>query len=135
MAKNTAAVLDESIEAEIEAELTPKQIINEGIGRVVEATGIDIQKSRYKAMRAIAYQAFVEAIESEDFDGLVDRAIQNADSLPSGWELERAKKAEETPTPAKAKAAAKPAAKATTAKAATTKPAAAKTTRPRRPAR
>lgn len=138
MAKNTAAVLDESIEAEIEAELTPKQIINEAIGRVVEATGIDIQKSRYKAMRAIAYQAFVESIESEDFDGLVDRAIQNADSLPSGWELERAEKAEETQAPkakAAAKSTAKPAAKATTAKAATTKPAAAKTTRPRRPAR
>jgi hypothetical protein len=56
---------------------------------VVEVTGIDVQKKRYKAMRAIAYQAFSEAIERGDFESLVDRALANLDSLPRGWEIER----------------------------------------------
>lgn len=103
MAKNT-----EEVEVE-EAETAPteKQVINEGIARVIEATGIDVQKNRYKAMRAIAFQAFLEAIESDDFDGLVDRAIENVDALPSGWEIERPEKAE-------VEAKAKPVKKATT---------------------
>lgn len=120
--KAAAAVETETIEAEVEAELTPKQIINEAIGRVVEATGIDVQKNRYKAMRAIAFQAFVEAIDNEDFDALVDRAIANVDDLPSGWEIERVAGEEAAPVKpapkakaAPAKAAAKPAAKATPA--------------------
>lgn len=113
--KNTPAVLDESIEAEVEAELTPKQIINEAIGRVVEGVGIDVQKNRYKAMRAIAFQAFTEAIESGDFDALVDRAIKNVDNLPSGWEIERVEKAEPVKAPAKKAAATKAPAKAKTA--------------------
>jgi hypothetical protein len=40
-------------------------------------------------MRAIAYQAFVEAIERDDFESMVDRALANVDSLPAGWEIER----------------------------------------------
>lgn len=89
---------------------TPQQIVNEGIARVIEATGIDIQKSRYKAQRAIAWQAFVEAIEAGDFEGLVNRAIANVGALPSGWEIE---------VPAKPEPVAAPAKKATTAKPAT----------------
>lgn len=87
MAKNTA--VDAELGDETESESTPKQLINEGIARVVESTGIDGQKSRYKAMRAIAYQAFVNAIDNGTFDKLVDEAIANSDDLPSGWELER----------------------------------------------
>lgn len=109
-----AAVLDETLEdTEVAATVEPttKQIISEGIARVIDATGIDVQKNRYKAMRAIAFQAFATAIEDGTFDELVDEAIANVDSLPSGWEIER------TPAEAPVKPAAK--AKATPAKAAT----------------
>lgn len=120
MAKNTAAVLDESLD-EAEVELTPKQIINTGITQVLESSGIDVQHSRYKAMRAIAYQAFVNAIEDGSFDELVEQAIANADDLPSGWELERAAKVEaEKPAPKAAKATKAPAKKATAKSTSTT---------------
>ena len=79
------------------AESTPtdKDIVDAGINRMVEALGIDVQKARYKAMRAIAWQAFIEYIDEDIFDDLVERAITNAPDLPSGWELARpvAKKA------------------------------------------
>lgn len=73
------------------AESTPtdKDIVNAGINRMVEALGIDVQKARYKAMRAIAWQAFIEYIDEDIFDDLVERAITNAPDLPSGWELAR----------------------------------------------
>ena len=102
--KNTAAVLDEDLdtEAEAEAELTEKQIINEGIMRVIEVTGIDVQKNRYKAMRAIAFEAFAQAIAENRFDELVDEALANLDSLPSGWEIERVEKVAEVVKPVKA---------------------------------
>ena len=116
-----AATEVEEIEDEATAEATPKQIINEAIGRVVENLGIDVQKNRYKAMRAIAFQAFTEAIESGDFDDLVDRAIANVDTLPSGWEIERVAK-DEAPAAKPAKTAAKKTAtKAAPAKASTRK--------------
>lgn len=113
-----AAVLEDETVDEVEettAEPTTKQVINEGIAAVIEATGIDVQKNRYKAMRAIAFQAFSEAIESGDFDGLVERAIANIDELPAGWEIERPAKDD---APAKATPAKKatPATKATPAK-------------------
>ena len=66
---------------------TSQQTVNEGIARVIAATGIDVQKNRYKAMRAIAWQSFVDAIEEGTFDALVKRAIANVDALPSGWEI------------------------------------------------
>lgn len=95
------------------AESTPtdKDIVDAGINRMVEALGIDVQKARYKAMRAIAWQAFIEYIDEGIFDDLVERAITNAPDLPSGWELARpvAKKA--------AKPAAKKSSKKTTKKA------------------
>lgn len=73
------------------AESTPtdKDIVDAGINRMVEALGIDVQKARYKAMRAIAWQAFIEYIDEGIFDDLVERAITNAPDLPSGWELAR----------------------------------------------
>ena len=114
----------------IETELTPKQVINDGIARFIEETGIDGQKARYKAQRAIAYQAFLEAIDADDFDALVDRAIAGADELPAGWGLERtvAEPKEAAPAKAKAKAPAKRPAKAAAK-------APAKTAARRRPAR
>jgi ribosomal protein L12E/L44/L45/RPP1/RPP2 len=69
------------------AEQTPLEIVNAGIMQVIEAHGIDIQKARYKAMRAIAWQAFIESIETGDFEELVNRASGNVDDLPAGWEL------------------------------------------------
>lgn len=102
--KTAAPVETEEVE-ETTAEQTPKQIINAGIDRFNESVTVNGQHFRYKSLRAIAYQAFVEAIENGDFDELVGRAIANADSLPSGFELARAPKDE---APAKApKAAAK----------------------------
>lgn len=134
-----AAVLeDETVEAEVEetTEPTTKQVINEGIARVIEATGIDVQKNRYKAMRAIAFQAFANAIADGTFDDLVDEAIANIDELPAGWEIERPAKDD---APAKATPAKKatPATKATPAKrparaSAKAAPAAAKRARPAR---
>lgn len=96
------AQVTEEVEV-VETVVTPKQVINEGVLKVVEKTGVDTQKARYKAMRAIAYQAFIEAIENEDFEALVDRAIDNIDDLPAGWTMERVVKAEveAKPTPAK----------------------------------
>ena len=88
------AQVTEEVEV-VETVATPKQVINEGVLKVVEATGVDTQKARYKAMRAIAYQAFIEAIENEDFEALVDRAIGNIDNLPHGWTMERVGKVEE----------------------------------------
>lgn len=73
-----AATFDESL-----------PLITEAITQVMEAHGITVQKARYKAMRAIAYQAFVNAIEAQSFDDLVEQAISNAGNLPSGWELQR----------------------------------------------
>jgi len=70
------------------AQLTPQQIVNDGILKVIVATGIDVQKNRYKGMRAIAWQAFANAIESGTFDKLVAQAIINVDQLPAGWEIE-----------------------------------------------
>lgn len=129
--KNTAAVLDETVD-EVSAEPTAKQIINDGIARVIDATGIDVQKNRYKAMRAIAFQAFSEAIENGTFDQLVDDAIANVDELPSGWEIEKPVKDDAPAKPVKA-AATKAPAKTATKKAAPAK-APAKTAR-RRPTR
>lgn len=128
MAKSTkstkAAVLDDTIEEAEEtttsAEPTTKQIINDGITRVLEASGVGVQHARYKAMRAIAFEAFAQHIEAGTFDDLVDTAIANIGDLPSGWEMERTEKTE-SPKPAKSAKAAKPAEKAAPAKKSATK--------------
>lgn len=96
---------------------TLQQIVKEGIARVVEAHDIDVQKSRYKAMRAIAWQSFVNAIEAGTFDALVEVAIANIKQLPSGWEIVAPAKPEPVAT-AQVEAAVKKSA-TTTAKAAT----------------
>ncbi|AVJ49241.1 hypothetical protein SEA_ERLA_39 [Microbacterium phage Erla] len=122
-----AAVLEDEVVETESTEPTLKQIVNEGIVKVIDATGIDIQKNRYKAMRAIAWQAFVEAIEGDDFEGLVDRAIANVDELPTGWEIEKPAGEEPKPVAKTAPAKKAPAAKAApAAKTAARKPAAAK---------
>lgn len=132
MARATKAAVEEVEETEVvEAEQTPKQVINEGISRVLESAGIGVQHARYKAMRAIAYQAFVNAIEDGSFEDLVDQAIANADELPSGWELERPAKEDEPVKKTATKAPAKTAAR----KPAATKSAAAKPAARRRPTR
>ena len=74
-------------------------------------------------MRAIAFQAFQNSIDAGEFDDLVDEAITNVDSLPSGWEIERGEKVEAPVKPVAKKAAAKPAATKAPAKTAA-KPAA-----------
>lgn len=98
-----------------------KQTIKEGVDSFIDSTGIDGGHHRYKAIRAIAYQAFSEAVESGDFDALVKRALKNVDSLPVGWGLERSVAAEKPArkAPAKkapAKAASKAPAKKTAAR-------------------
>lgn len=124
-ASTKAAVLDETVEETV-AEVTNKSVINDGINRFIEATGLDGQKARYKAQRAIAFQAFVDSIEADEFDDLVNRAIKNAGDLPAGWGLERTVAEVAAAKPAAKKAPAKSTAKAPA------KAAAAKTTTARR---
>lgn len=104
MATKTTTIKDiDTVEQAEAAELLA--IVDAGIKQIVAAHDINIQKNRYKAMRAIAWQAFVESIEAGDFDALVERASGNADNLPSGWELDAARKpAAKKPAPAPAKA-------------------------------
>lgn len=123
--KNTAKAAVETTET---AELTPLEIVNAGIMQVIADHDINVQKNRYKAMRAIAWQAFVESIEAGDFDALVERASANADSLPAGWELDAARK----PAPKPVARKAEPVTKAAPVK---TTPVKATTTTRRRPTR
>ncbi|WNM68011.1 hypothetical protein SEA_SIRVICTOR_39 [Microbacterium phage SirVictor] len=137
--KNTAAVLDEELEG-TEAEASHKATIEEAIQQVVETFGVSVKRSRLKGLRALAYFAFVNAINDGTLDDLVAQTIDGVDELPTGWTLERAARAEkaEKPAPAKAPAkktaAAKAPAKApakTAAKKAPAKAAPAKTARKR----
>jgi hypothetical protein len=134
MAKATkstkAAVLEDTEEVEVEGSV--KQVINTAITRVLESTSVTGQHNRYKAMRAIAYQAFSNAIDEGTFDDLVDEAIANVDALPAGWEVERVAKVE---AKAPAKKSAKPAAEKAPVKKASTKAASATKTARRRPTR
>lgn len=93
-------------------EVSTKQVVKAGIDAFVGKAGLDGGHHRYKAIRAIAYQAFSEAVDAGDFDGLVSRALKNADSLPIGWGLERSVAAEKPAPKAKAAPAKKAAAKA-----------------------
>lgn len=90
-----------TVETTESAEPTFQQVVNDGIMRVIEAHDINAQKNRYKAMRAIAWQAFIESIEAGDFDGLVERASANVSDLPAGWEIEAPGKATPKAAPAK----------------------------------
>ncbi|GAT74858.1 ABC transporter [Microbacterium sp. HM58-2] len=89
----------ETVEAAEAADLL--QVVNDSIMQVIETHGINVQKNRYKAMRAIAWQAFVESIEAGDFEALVQRASANVDALPSGWEIKVPAKAAPKPAPTK----------------------------------
>ena len=124
-----AAVLEETeVEETTTDEPTTKQIINAGIDKAVEALGADGGHHRYKVIRAVAFQAFSNAIEDGTFDDLVDEAVKNSDDLPAGWGLERSVAAEKPAPKAKATPASKPAAakKAPAANATPAKPAARK---------
>lgn len=124
-------------------EPTVEGIIKYAISLVIEDQGLDGQKARYKAMRAMAYVAMSKIIDTEgNLDGLVQETLDSVDDLPYGWTLEKMAKADAAPdklttaakTPAKKapvrKAPAKRGATATTAKNAP-----AKATPRKRPAR
>lgn len=85
--KKTARKTKAAAKDQVEETTTLKSEIEAGISKFVEATGLDNQKARYKAQRAIAFQAFSELVESGEFDALVDRALENIDELPSGWTI------------------------------------------------
>lgn len=79
-------------------EVTHKTIIEGGITEFIKKSGMEGQKARYKAQRAIAYQAFIKSVEAQDFEDLVERALENIDELPSGWSI-TPKKAEKKAEP------------------------------------
>lgn len=83
------------------AKPTTQQVVNDGIVRVIQAHNIDAQKNRYKAMRAIAWQAFAQAVEAGTFDLLVSATIKNVEKLPAGWEIAPPSKSVSKPSPAK----------------------------------
>lgn len=106
--KNTTKAAEPKVEAkEQEVTTTVKSIIEAGITHLLENVEIDNQKARYKAQRAIAYQAFQELIEADEFDALVERAIANVNELPSGWAIKPAKADPAAKKPATKKPAAK----------------------------
>jgi len=117
--KSAAKVLEdiETVEQAFLSDLL--EAIDGGIKHVSSTHNVSIQKDRYKAMRAIAFQAFSEYFEAGDWDALVERATTNATNLPAGWtltaEMAKASKPAPAPKPVAKQAAPKPAAKATKA--------------------
>ncbi|WP_298860812.1 hypothetical protein [uncultured Microbacterium sp.] len=73
----------ETIEAAAFDEALPA--INDALDRFIKSVTVTSTHYRYKAIRAIAFQAFTNAIEDGTFDALVDQAIANAGDLPAGW--------------------------------------------------
>ena len=123
-------------------EPTVERIINDAIVQVVEDQGLDGQKARYKAMRAMAYVAMSNIITTEgNLDGLVQETLDSVDDLPYGWTLEKMAKVDAAPdkltTAAKTPAKKAPAKKAPAKRGATATPAKApaKATPRKRPAR
>ena len=79
-------------------EPTVERIINDAIVQVVEDQGLDGQKARYKAMRAMAYVAMSNIITTEgNLDGLVQETLDSVDDLPYGWTLEKMAKVDAAP--------------------------------------
>lgn len=114
--KTTTSTPVETIEAAAFDEAMPA--INDALDRFIKSVTVTSTHYRYKAIRAIAYQAFTNAIEDGSFDALVDQAINNAGELPAGWGVEAAKPAAKKPAPAAKAPAAKakaPAKRATAA--------------------
>ena len=123
-------------------EPTVERIINDAIVRVVEDQGMDGQKARYKAMRAMAYVAMSNIITTEgNLDGLVQETLDSVDDLPYGWTLEKMAKVDAAPdkltTAAKTPAKKAPVSKTPAKRGATATPAKApaKATPRKRPAR
>ena len=123
-------------------EPTVEGIIKDAISRVIEDQGLDGQKARYKAMRAMAYMAMSNIITTEgNLDGLVQETLDSVDDLPYGWTLEKMAKADAAPdklaTAAKTPAKKAPVRKAPAKRGATATPAKApaKATPRKRPAR
>ena len=123
-------------------EPTVERIISDAIVQVVEDQGLDGQKARYKAMRAMAYVAMSNIITTEgNLDGLVQETLDSVDDLPYGWTLEKMAKVDAAPdklttaakTPAKKAPAKAPVRKAPVRKAPAKAPA--KATPRKRPAR
>ncbi|WP_417554305.1 hypothetical protein [Microbacterium sp.] len=109
--RTTTSTPVETIEAAAFDEALPA--INDALDRFIKSVTVTSTHYRYKAIRAIAFQAFTNAIEDGTFDALVDQAIANAGDLPAGWGVEAAaaKKPAAKPAPAKKTAAAKAPAK------------------------
>lgn len=104
--KNTTV---ETVEAAQFDEALPA--INDALDRFIKSVTVTSTHYRYKAIRAIAFQAFTNAIEDGTFDALVEQAINNAGNLPTGWGVEAAgaqrgpRSAAKKPAARKAKAA------------------------------
>lgn len=88
--------------------------IEAAIQQVVDTFGVTVQRARLKGIRALAYQALVEAIEAGDLEALTQRAIGNVDNLPTGWTVNAPKRAPKPQRARKADAKPAPAAKAKT---------------------
>lgn len=80
-------VVEQDVTEEVEETTNYKSLIDNMIDKVVKETGVEGQKNRQKAMRAIAYQAFCELIDSGQFSAVTIRALENAGNLPHGWKL------------------------------------------------
>lgn len=92
-------VVEQDVTEEVEETANYKSLIDNMIDKVVKETGVEGQKNRQKAMRAIAYQAFCELIDSGQFSSVTIRALENAENLPHGWKLfPEMKRAEEIST-------------------------------------
>lgn len=101
--RTTTSTPVETIEAAAFDEALPT--IDDAIDRFIKSVTVTSTHYRYKAIRAIAYQGFTNAIEDGNFDALVDQAINNAGELPAGWGVETAKPAPaKKPVPAAKKA-------------------------------
>lgn len=103
----TASKAEKPVKEQVK-EPTTKSIIEAGISRFVEEANINNQKARYKAQRAIAFQAFKELIESGEFEDVIDRALEGAAELPSGWTLDARPAKKTTKKAAKAEKAEEP---------------------------
>ncbi|QKN87799.1 hypothetical protein NEBULOUS_38 [Microbacterium phage Nebulous] len=126
------AVEVEETEVEEEAVKAPtfKQIANDAIDDAASQLGVTESSQRYKVQRAFGFIAIQLAEEEGTLDELIAEVVARAGDLPAGFGLE-ASVAAPKPEP-KAKAAAKPAAKAPARKAAPAKAAPAARKRPTR---
>lgn len=102
----------ETVEAAAFDEALPA--IEAAIQQVVDTFGVTVQRARLKGIRALAYQALVEAIAAGDLEALTERAIGNVGNLPTGWTVNTPRRAPKPQRAPKADAKPAPAAKAKT---------------------